>query len=55
MSQLTRSSGKGLALLGAGFGAAVTLIAVIGLGVLAGVGSAAGSPPKSTRNSCRAG
>jgi hypothetical protein len=48
MSQLTRSSGKGLALLGAGFGAAVTLIAVIGLGVLAGVGSAAGSPPKST-------
>ena len=48
MSQLKNSSRKRWAFMGAGFGAAVTLVLVVGMGVLAGVGSAAGTPPKNT-------
>jgi hypothetical protein len=48
MTQLKRVSRRRGALLGAGLGSVATLVAVIGLGVLAGVGAAAGNPPKNT-------
>lgn len=48
MTQLKRVSRRRGALLGAGLGSVATLVAVIGLGLLAGVGAAAGNPPKNT-------